>query len=347
LRKQKYGFIGMKSRQFKSIRTKSIYYIICTVLCVALGHPFRVNAKSAEVVDRIVAVVNDDVITLTELNTLIKPYIEKIRTLGYLPDKEKALIFKVREGMLNRLIEEKIEDQEIKRAKIEISDDQIDSTLERIKETNFYTDEDLRAGLAKDGLTMKEYRERIRDQVLRSRLVNLNVKSKIVITKDDIKAYYEKHLDKYGGKKRYHLRNIIMTVPSLADSDKRIEIKAKMDEILKELKAGKSFEALAKKYSESSAASDGGDLGLFEFDTLSPTLQTAIKEIKPGGFTPVLDTDQGYQIFFLEKIVNTPGKSLESVSAEIEQIIYDESVDKKYRTWIEGLRKQAVIKIIE
>jgi peptidyl-prolyl cis-trans isomerase SurA len=337
----------MKSRQFKSIRTKSIYYIICTVLCCALGSPLKVIAKSAEIVDRIVAVVNDDVITLTELNTLIKPYIEKIRTLGYSPEKEKQLIFKVRESMLNRLIDEKIEDQEIKRAKIEISDEQIDSTLERIKETNFYTDEDLRAGLAKDGLTMKEYRKRIRDQILRTRLVNLNVKSKIVITKEDIKAYYEKHLDKYGGKKKYHLRNIIMTVPSLADSGKKLEIKAKMDEILEELKAGQSFEALAKKYSESPAASDGGDLGVFEFDSLSPKLQKAIKDIKPGGFTPVLDTDQGYQIFFLEEIVNAPGKSLESVSPEIERILYEESVERKYQTWIEGLRKQAVIKIIQ
>jgi peptidyl-prolyl cis-trans isomerase SurA len=347
LRKRNDGFIGMKNRRFKSIRTISKCCIICTVLCCALGYPFRANAKSAETVDRIVAVVNDDVITLTELNTLIKPYIEKIRTLGYLPEKEKQMIFKVRDSMLHRLIDEKIEDQEIKREKVEISEHQIDQTIERIKEANYYTDEDLRAGLAKDGLTMDEYRKRIREQMLRTRLVDFNVRSKIVITKEDIKAYYEKNLDKYGGNQKYHLRNIIMTVPTFADSNKRLEIKAKMDEIFEKLKAGQSFESLAKKYSESPGASDGGDLGLFEFDSLSPTLQKAIKEIKPGGFTPVLDTDQGYQIFFLEKIVKTSGKPLESVSSEIERILYDQSVDKKFRAWIEGLRKQAVIKIIE
>ena len=236
--------------------------MIGTVLSFVLGYPFKANAKSGEIVDRIVAVVNDDVITLTELNALIKPYVEKIRTLGYAPDKEKALIFKVRDSMLQRLIDEKIEDQEIKRAKIEISDQQIDQAIERIKQTNYYTDEDLRAGLAKDGMTMKEYRDRIKEQILRARLVDLNVKSKVVITKEDIKAYYKKHLDKYGGKQKYHLRNIIMKVPDFADSKKRLEIKAKMDEIFEKLKAGQSFEDLAKKYSESSAASDGGDLGM-------------------------------------------------------------------------------------
>jgi peptidyl-prolyl cis-trans isomerase SurA len=321
--------------------------MIGTVLSCMLGYPFSANAKNGEIVDRIVAVVNDDVITLSELSELTHPYLEKIRTLGYLPDKEKALIFKVRDSMLHRLIDEKIEDQEIKRANIEISDKEIDMAIERIKETNYYTDEDLRAGLARDGLTMKEYRDRIKEQILREKLVNLNVKSKVVITKEDIKAYYEKHLDKYGGKQKYHLRNIIMKVPEFSNSQKRIEIKGKMDGVLEKLKAGQSFEDLAKKYSESAEGSDGGDLGLFEFDTLSPKLQKAIKKIKPGEFTPVLDTDQGYQIFFLEKIIKVSGKPLEAVSPEIERILYEESVDNKYRSWLEGLRKQSAIKIIE
>ena len=337
----------MKMSNLKIIRTKLICCVIATVLGCVLGYPLRANAKSGEIVDRIVAVVNDDVITLSELNKVIKPYVEKIRTLGYLPEKEKQLIFKVRESILNRLIDEKIEDQEIKRAKIEISDEQIDNTIERAKRTNYITDEELRAELAKEGLSMKEYRKQIKEKILRTRLVNLNVKSKIVITKEDIKAYYEKHPEKYGGKDKYHLRNIIMKIPSFADSDKRLEIKGKMDEILEKLKAGQSFEDLAKKYSESSAASDGGDLGMFEFDSLSPELQKAIKKIKPGEFTSVLDTDQGYQIFFLEKIVKVSGKPLKEVSPEIERILYEESVDRKYNSWLESLRKQAVIKIIQ
>ncbi len=314
---------------------------------MTLGCPFPASATSAETVDRIVAVVNDDVITLIELNKVVKPYIEKIRTLGYLPDKEKQLIYKVRESMLDRLIDEKIEDQEIKREKVEVSEHQVDQAIEKIKETNYYTDEDLRAGLAKEGLTMEEYRKQIKEQILRAKLVSLNVKSKIVITKEDIKAYYEKHLDQYGGKKKYHLRNIIMTVPDPTDSNKQLDIKTEMDEIFKKLKAGQSFEDLAKKYSQSPTASDGGDLGLFDFDSLSPQLQEAINKIKPGGFTPVLDTDQGFQIFYLQKIVKTPGKPLKAVSPEIERILYDKTTDQKYRDWIQSLREKAVIKIIE
>jgi peptidyl-prolyl cis-trans isomerase SurA len=311
------------------------------------GSPLIINAKSAEIVDRIVAVVNDDVITLIELNSSLKPYTEKIGSLGYPPEKEQELLFKVRKDMLDRLINQKIEDQEIKRLKVDISEEQIDQTIERIKETNYLTDEQLRAALAKDGLTMEEYRKKIKSQILRTRLVNLKVKSKIVITKEDVKAYYEKHIEDYGGKQKYHLRNIIMKVSLFSDTKKKLEIQARMDEILEKLKAGESFEVLAAKYSESPAASDGGDLGEFEFDFLSPQLQTAIEKIKPGEFTPVLDTDQGYQIFFIEEILSAQGKTLEEVTPEIESKLFNESIDKKYRAWIGDLKEQSVIKIIQ
>jgi len=311
------------------------------------GYPFVTNAKSAEIVDRIVAVVNDEVITLVELNNTLKPYMEKIQSLGYPQEKEQELVFNVRKDMLDRLINQKIEDQEIKRSKVEITEEQIDKTIERIKETNYLTDEQLRAALAKDGFTMEEYRQKIKDQILRERLVNLKVKSKIVITKEDIKAYYEKHIKEYGGKQKYHLCNIIMKVPLFSSSEKKLEIKARMDEVLEKLKAGESFEALAAKYSESPSASDGGDLGAFEFDSLSPQLQEAIEKIKPGEFTPVIDTDQGYQIFLLKEILSTLGKTLEEMSPEIERILFNESIDKKYQAWVGDLRKQAVIKIIQ
>jgi len=337
----------MRSRFFKKIKIEFIYCIIGTLFFCVFGYPFVITTKGAEIVDRIVAVVNDEVITLIELKNTLKPYMEKIQSLGYSQDKEQELLFKVRKDMLDRLINQKIEDQEIKRSKVEISEEQVDKTIERVKETNYLTDEELRAALAKDGLTIEEYRSKIKDQILREKLVALKVKSKIVITKEDINAYYEKHIKEYGGKQKYHLLNIIMKVPLFLGSEKKLEIKAKMDEILEKLKAGESFKALAAKYSESPAASDGGDLGEFEFDSLSPQLQKAIEKIKPGEFTSVLDTDQGYQIFFIEEIVNTPGKTLEEMSPEIERILFNESIDKKYQAWIGDLRKQSVVKIIQ
>ena len=305
------------------------------------------QSLGAEIVDRIVAVVNDDVITLFELNLSMKPYEDKLHTLEYSEEKERRMLFKVRESVLNQLIDKKIEDQQIKRSNINISEEQIDQTIERIKEKYSYTDEDFRLALAKDGLTMEAYREKIKEEILRTKLINLEVNSKIVITEEDIAAYYEKHLDMYGGKQKYHLRNILIKIPMFADENKKLEIRAKIDEILKELKAGQSFETMARNSSEASTASEGGDLGLFELDSLSPQLQNSIKGMNPGEFTPVLDTYQGYQIFYLQEILKTPGKSLEEVSPEIQRTLFEENTEKKYQDWIEGLRKKSVIKIIQ
>ena len=326
--------------------TYLLRYIIFALLFCTFGFTLASRAESAEVVDRIVAVVNDDIITLFELNLTFKPYADKIRDQGYPLDKESEVLFKTWEDILSQLIEQKITDQEIKRFKISISEKEIDQTIERIKEANYYTDEDLRAALARDGLTMEEYRKQVKEQILRKRLVNLKVTSKIVITEEDIKSYYETHKDKYGGEKKYHLRNIIMKVSSLVDEKEKLEVKARMDEVYAKLKAGQSFETMAMNYSES-LASEGGDLGLFGLSELSLQLQKAIKGMKAGEFTPVLYTDQGYQILFVQEVVNTSGKPLEEVSPEIERILFDDIVDKNFQSWLEDLRKQSHIKIIK
>ena len=338
--------IGMTGNLFKVMLTYLLRYILFTLLFCTFSFTLASRAESAEIVDRIVAVVNDDIITLFELNLSFKPYVDKIRERGYPLEEESKVLFKTREDILNQLIEQKITDQEIKRFKISIGEKEIDQTIERIKEANYYTDEDLRAALAKDGLTMEEYREQVKEQILRKRLVNLKVTSKIVITEEDIKSYYETHKDKYGGENKYHLRNIIMKVSSLADEKEKLEVKARMDEVYAKLKDGQSFETMAMNYSES-LASEGGDLGLFGLSELSLQLQKAIQGMKAGEFTPVLYTDQGYQILFVQEVVNTSGKPLEEVSPEIERILFNDIVDNKFKSWLEDLRKQSHIKIIQ
>lgn len=325
---------------------KHLIYIFLCIFCIFGFSPIT-KAEDTEVVDRIVAIVNDDIITLSELNRSLQPYAERIRASGYSPEKERKMLFSVREDILNQLIDKKLSDQEIKRCEIVISEEEIDSTIERIKEANFYTDEDLRKALADQGLTMEEYRQQLKEQLLRTKLVNYEIKSKIVITREDIKSYYENHKDEYKGEEKYHLWNIIMRAPLLGDESQRTKIKTKMESILTKLKEGQPFESLANSYSESSSDVWGGDLGLFRPDELSPQIREALKMLKPGEFTSVISTDQGYQIFYISEIVRTPEKTLDEVSSEIEEKLFFEKVNEKFDSWIADLRKRSHIKIIQ
>ncbi len=304
------------------------------------------NARGAEVVDRIVAMVNDDIITLTELNVELKPYSDKIGKLGYTLDQERAMLFKARENVLEQLIEKRLTGQEVKRLNIEVGETELDNTIENIKKANYFTDEDLRKGLAAQGLTIEEYRERIRSQIQRNRLVNAEVKSKIVITAEDVQAYYDSHREVYEGEKKYHLRNIIMMVQSYASESGKLAIYKKMKAVHAKLDAGESFESLAREHSEAPFASDGGDLGTFKLDELSPEIRDGVENLTDGQYTDVLDTSQGWQIFQVAEILSMPTRTLEDAKAEIEETLFNEIMDKRFGEWMKKLRERSHIKII-
>ena len=303
-------------------------------------------SAAAETIDRIVAVVNEDIILLSELQDRMQPYIQRIRQQNFDLDKERRMLFQVREEVLNRLVDEKLTDQEIKRHDITVDDAQIDFTIERIKATNTYTDEDLRRFLEQENMTMEQYREKIREQVLRTRLVNYAVKSKIVITDEEIQNYYDSHPELYGGKTSYHLRNILMRAPAFAGDAEKQAVKNQMEQIRARAAGGESFGELARTFSQGPTAADGGELGVFEKDTLAPQIQKALEGLQAGQTTPVLDTDLGFQLFFVVSIDHGEAKPLEEVREKIQQKLYEEVVDKKFIAWLEELRNQSHIKII-
>jgi len=304
------------------------------------------SAQAEEIVDRIVAVVNNDIITYLELQHQLKPYEEKIKSMGYAEEKERQMLYKVRNDITYRLIDEKLADQEIEKNKITINNAEIDASLERLKASKMWTDEDLRQALAAQGMTIQEYRQSLRNQALRSRLVGQEVSSKIVITHEEVRAYYDDHADAYGGDLRYHLRNIMTIVSSDDDDSAKAAAMGKMEAVIQKLEAGESFESLAREYSESPLAPKGGDLGKIRYTDFSPLIQQALEGLAAGDYTSILDTDQGYQIFFVEDMTMEGGKRFEEASPEIEEQLYNAAVDEKYAEWLEELKRKAHIKVI-
>ncbi len=303
-------------------------------------------ALSAEVVDRIVAIVNDDIIRLVELDKAASSFEEQIRSKKLFPDREDEEIYKIRLEVLNNLIDEKLADQEIRNAGIFVDEREIDNAIEQVKAMNYYSDEDLRRALTASGVSMEEYREEIKRQILRNKLVNIKVKSKIIITETDIKAYYDNHPEKYASKKKYLLSNILMTYPVTLDAELKLAVYSRMKGVYRQLDEGVSFQEIAKTSSEAMNASDGGSLGLFSLDELSENIVEAIKDLNAGGVSLITETDQGYQIFLVESIEEAGGRELSDVTDEISQLLYEESVNNKFQSWIEHLREDAHLKIV-
>lgn len=308
-----------------------ISWIVFSLVVAGFGF---YGTASADVIDKIVAIVNNDIITLVQLNKEVAPYIKNIESSGYPDDKKKEMLQDLNQKMLDAMIDSSLTQQEAKRYNINVSETEIDKAVENVKQAKSISQEDFERVLAQDGRTMKEYRENVRRQILQARLINTTVKSKVIITESDIKKQYEADAEKYAGQKKYHLRNIL-----LDNEDKIREIKNRLDK-------KEDFTLLAQQYSMASNAVDGGDLGLFDISNFSETIKESIAKLKKEDYTDIISTPQGFQIFYVEDIVLDGSKTYEQAYEDIHESLYREQVEKKFKTWFESLKKKAHIKIM-
>lgn len=329
----------MKQNEIRNIVFGWLY------LCIIFGIPGF--AVSAETVDRIVAVVNDEIITFSDLQKAMAVIEKQIEQRPFLTEAERQKIFELREKMLDKLIDEKLTDQEIERLQLKVSDSEIDEAIEQIKSKNYLTDETLRAALAKEGMTLEEYRDSLKMEMLRPRLINAEVKSKIVITDEDIKAYYDSHKEEFAGFKKHHLWHLVVPFSGLYDTDDIEKIKEDLNAALAELSKGTNIREVVEDFSAVSQNYSGGDLGLFKLEELSATLKDAVSGLSQGEYTKIIETPNGFQVLYLEEIVEVPAKTVEAVSSEISEKLYNEVVNEKFTAWLEGLRENSHIKIIQ
>lgn len=302
------------------------FFIVLSMGCCYGGKAF------AEVVDRVVAIINEDIVTQVDIEREAAPFLNKIASSGHSREKQEELIKKVKGDLLEALIEQSLTQQEARRYGISISEDEIDNAVESVKARRSLTQEEFEKALSYEGMTIEVYRENIKKQLLHARIINVAVKSKVVITDTDIQTYYNNHIAEYAGKKKHHLRNILMR-----DREEIGEIKRRLDE-------NQSFVILAKQFSMAPNASDGGDLGLFDISNFTPQIRESISKLEKGEYTDIIQTAQGFQIFFIEDIVLDGNRTLEQAADEIEGILYQEEVEKKFQSWLETLKKNAHIK---
>jgi peptidyl-prolyl cis-trans isomerase SurA len=311
-----------------------------------LAGPSALAAAEAAVVDRIVAVVNEDVITLYDIETLIRPVSQNIKAQRLPPERELQAMAKLRNEMLSNLIDTKLTEQEVKRYNITVADEEVENYIRQLKQRRSATDEQLQALLTEQGMTLEDYRREVKLQLQRTKLVNREVRSKVVITEADIKAYYEKNKAKYGGGTRYHIWNLFVKLPSQASPADREAAQGLLGEVLAELRRGRPFPEIVRLTSERASAVQGSDLGLFRTEELTPQLREVVRNLKPGEFSRVIESDFGYQIVYVEEIQETASKPLAQVEAEIQDILFRERVDERFSSWLSDLRKRSHIKIM-
>jgi parvulin-like peptidyl-prolyl isomerase len=315
--------------------------IVCCLIAVWIS--FSIPAH-AEITDRIIAIVNGDVITLTELNTAYEPYRKKIEESYRGPDKEKV-IADSRLMMLNKMIENILIDQEAKKTGLIVKDEEVMETINTMLARRKYTMEDLLNNLAKDNITFEAHKKDVKEHLLRMKLVRYELKSKIMITEEEIGEYYRQNRENYEGKEAVRLKQILLIIPRGADEKVKTTLRAEADAILARLNKGESFDVIASQYSQGPAAAASGDIGFVEKGSMQPVVDSAAFSLKKDEVSGVIESSIGFHII---KVIDKRGagiKPIESVREEIKAKIEEDKWDKKYLEWVKELRKKSVIEI--
>jgi peptidyl-prolyl cis-trans isomerase SurA len=312
---------------------------IIILLTLAVCAPF--SGVRAETVDKIVAIVNDEILTQQDIDNY-KKQLAKGKFIDDLLISDKDKLLKDRNALIEHMINERLIDSEVKRQDLSVTVEKVDQEVKKIADGNKMTKSQLAEALKKEGISFSEYQNFIKQRLERQALIQKSISSKIKITDDEIQNYY---MNNYKGSAvtsyEYSLAHILF-LPKGGDKD---AARSRAENVLKKIKAGESFETLASQYSEDPNFSNGGYLGTFKTGEFLKELEASVQNLSPGDYTNIVPTKFGYHIVKLltKKIVKDP--AFEAKKKEIQNILYEKAFAQQFKFWIEDRKQGSFIKI--
>jgi peptidyl-prolyl cis-trans isomerase SurA len=300
-------------------------------------------SSSEAVVDRVVAVVNQEIITLSEVEKWTNPLKQEIVTKDRL--EKQGRVEKLCRQVLERLIEEKLIDQEVKKSGIKISSKEIEATLEEIKRRNAVTQEGLEKALAIEGLTLETYKEQIGKSLQRKKLISWSVKVEVRDGGKELREFYQKNLDRYRTNETYRPSHILFAIPKEATPEEVGEIRRKAQKVLERIKGGEDFGEMALLYSEDASSKNRGDLGYFKKGEIFPTFEREVLRLKVGEVSGIVRSEFGFHIFKLLDRKGMDPLPFEEVQEKVKADYYESEMEKAFKQYVSTLKEKAIIEI--
>jgi peptidyl-prolyl cis-trans isomerase SurA len=293
-----------------------------------------------EVIDRIVARVNDEIITLSELH--------RYAALLYVGQPEKPSGEDFLRQTLQQLIEKKLIEQQAQGLGIAIRDRDVDEAVLEIAQRNGITLEQLGAYLTGEQATLEEYRRLIRSELLNSEVVGRQVQGKITITDQQVQQYYDTVLsprERPGA--RVRIQQILLAVPPDSTPEQRAGIERAASDIRQKIIGGEDFARMAFQYCQGPAAQAGGDMGYFYRGEMLPAIEQVAFSLEVGAISPVIATSAGLHIIkVIARELTDEDRTWQSRAPEIRTILYGQAFEKGFSEWLEGIRARAHIEVL-
>jgi peptidyl-prolyl cis-trans isomerase SurA len=312
---------------------------------------FSLSAQAAELVDRVVAVVNGKLITLFDVNARVTDLLQRTQGVAFKPDDPRNV--ELQKQVLESLINDILIEQEAARLKVTVSETELDSQIDELKKKNNLTQQQLQTELLKEGMTLKDFREKLRKDNVKKRLLGYMVHRKAMVTDEEVREYYEQNKGSLPSQ-------VSLLGPRVSGGIGFIMVPTKKDaeELRKKISAGSlSFADAAKRYSIGPGKEQGGNLGDVQLKDLAPPLREALAAVPDGQVTEPVLLD-GKAVLLIRTKPGQPAKaapakpapsatdpSFDSVKDKIQEILYQQKVEKLFQDYISNLRSKAVIDI--
>jgi peptidyl-prolyl cis-trans isomerase SurA len=306
-------------------RTTLFLLVFCFFLCATMAR--------AEVVERILAVVNDDVITKSEVDQMAK-------AMQSQPGMQMVSGKELEKKLLDAMITQKLALVEAKRRGITVADKEVQAAFDDFKKRNNIEDDaTLAKALAREGMTVKGLKKQIHDQMLTERLMSIVAAGKAVVTDKQVHDFYDKEFPKATGG-QVHLKILNMPYPPGATDAQKEEVKKKAEMILQENRKGASWEQLRDKYSVMLQ-----DMGFIKESDLDPELVQFLGKVKVGETAPI-QTLKGFQLVQVVERKDSKSLPFEQAAPKIRELLEHRDMENSFKEWIKAQKGKSHIKIM-
>lgn len=307
---------------------------LATAACIA----------NAVVIDRIIAVVNQDIITLSEVQEAGKQEFTQLRS-RYTGNRLAQELEQVQRKYLDLIILRRLQVNRANEMGLATSDSEIERALDDVKSRNGLSADELERLLNREGLTVEDYRGRINEEILLRKINNIEVRSRISVTPNEIRQHYEKNIIKFLPPEQLRASHILfLAPPNASDNTERVK-RSEAEKVLKKIKGGANFAEMAKRHSQDPSASKGGNLGVIKRGEVLPNFERVLFAMKDGEVSDIARTRAGFHIIKLTKRLPRNPKPLSEVEAQIRDRLFQGKAKTRFRRWMEELKKKAYIEV--
>lgn len=300
------------------------------------------NVAKAELIEKTLAVINNEVVLLTDLKKLASRLNKEALVDDLLMfDKNTDRLKKDSKAQLDFLINERVLDSEIKRQNLSVTMDRVDQEIREISKKNKINKEELLAAVKQQGISESEYQDFIKSRIERQSLVEQEITSKIRISDEDVMAFY---LSESGKGMTQSFEFGISHIYFSPKNHTPEEALNRAKEAIDQLRKGEKFETLVSKYSDDNSSTDG-TLGAFKSGEFAKEFETAVKDIQVGDTTPILKSKNGFHILKLTSKKAVLDPKYEANKEAIKAQLFEKTFKRQLKIWLEQKKEDSFIRI--